>query len=565
MEQRILKNLKKTILIVDDEVVNRKLLGYIIGKEYNVIYAENGIQALAIIKENLSNISLVLLDLMMPRMDGYEVLKKMSKDKHMKLIPVIVLTSEDSAEVKSLRLGAVDFIHKPYDMPEVILARVRRAIELVERSRLIHTTRTDSLTGLFTREYFYEYCANIDTYNTDAEMDAIAINVNRFHLINELHGHSYGDNILRTISDEIKHSAEKTTAIACRCAPDTFFIYVPGGRNYRRLLNNIDRSLKKETGGNSRINIRMGVYENCDKGISIAQRFERAIIASNSLKNSYSSQYMLYDLKMHEDEMFSERLIGDIDRAIREHQFQIYYQPKFRITGDEPKLCGAEALVRWNHPECGMISPGVFIPLFEKNGLIRDLDLYVWTSAARQVREWKRSSGQKVSVSVNVSRVDIYDPELADHLQSIRKKHSLSKDEFILEITESAYTDESSEFEGQLAKLREMGFRLEMDDFGSGFSSLNMLTTISLDAIKLDMKFIRNICNNEKDARIVKLVKEIAEFLELPVIAEGVETKEQYELLKEIGIDIIQGYYFSKPLPAAEFEKFFTGRYAYDN
>ena len=135
----------------------------------------------------------------------------------------------------------------------------------------------------------------------------------------------------------------------------------------------------------------------------------------------------------------------------------------------------------------------------------------------------------------------------------------------MLEITESAYTDDTGHLENQLDKLRALGFRLEMDDFGSGFSSLNMLTSIKLDAIKLDMQFIRNLCNSEKDARIVKLVKEIAEFLELPVIAEGVETREQYEVLKDIGIDIIQGFYFSKPIPPAEFEKFFSGGYAYDN
>lgn len=565
MEKVIFQNLKKTVLIVDDEIVNRKLLGFIVGKEYNVIYAENGVQALEIIKENLDSLALVLLDLLMPKMDGYEVLKKMSKDKHMKLIPVIVLTSEDSAEVKSLKLGAVDFIHKPYDMPEVILARVRRAIELVERIRLINTTKTDSLTGLYTREYFYEYCANMDTYDADEDMDAIAINVNRFHIVNELHGHSFGDNILRTISDEIKHSIEKTTAIACRCAPDMFFIYTPNGKNYRKLVSNIERAIKRDIGNSSRISIRMGVYENCDKNIGIAQRFERAIVASNVLKNSYSSDYMLYDLEMHRNAIFDEKLINSIDEAINEHQFQIYYQPKFRITGEKPELCGAEALVRWIHPEHGLISPGIFVPLFEKNGLIRDLDHYVWNNAARQVKEWKRTAGQKVSVSVNVSRLDIYDPKLADTLLSIRKKHSLSKDEFILEITESAYTDDSVQLENQLEALRKMGFRLEMDDFGSGFSSLNMLASITLDAIKLDMKFIKNICASEKDARIVKLVKEIAEFLELPIIAEGVETKEQYEILKDIGIDIIQGYYFSKPLPAAEFEKFFTGDYAYDN
>ncbi len=555
----MLSNLKKSVLIVDDEAVNRKLLGYMIESEYNVIYAENGVQALSVIRDNVGIISLVLLDLLMPKMDGYEVLKHMKRDKHMKLIPVIVLTSENSAEVKSLKLGAVDFIQKPYSMPEVILARVRRSIELVERSRLIHTTRNDALTGLYTREYFYEYCANYDTYNFNVETDAIAVNVNRFHLINELHGHNYGDNILQAIAEEIKHITDSKKGMACRCAPDTFFIYCPAGLNYKKLLAGIDRAVRREAESSSRISLRMGIYEKCDKSVGIAQRFERAIIASNVLKNSYTSDYMCYDLKMHENEMFGEKLMNDMDAAIKEHQFKVYYQPKFRIDGDEPALCSAEALVRWNHPQYGMISPGVFIPLFEKNGLIHELDLYVWQNAAHQIREWKRSIGVSVPVSVNVSRVDIYYPNLADTLQAIRKKYSLSEDELILEITETAYTDDSFQFENQLERLRKLGFKLEMDDFGSGFSSLNMLTTLTLDAIKLDMSFIKNICTNEKDAKIVKLVKEIADFLGMPLIAEGVETEEQYRLLKEIGIDIIQGFYFSKPLPEAEFEQFITG------
>ena len=565
MESKIFKDLKKTVLIVDDEPVNQKMLGYIVGTEYHVKYADNGVQALEVIEQNLNKISLVLLDLMMPIMDGYTVLKKMKKDKHMKLIPVMVLTSEVSAEVKSLKLGAVDFIRKPYDMPEVILARVKRSIELVERNRLINTTKTDTLTGLYTREYFYEYCANMDTYNAGAEMDAVAINVNRFHLVNELHGHSFGDNVLRAISDELKFILDRTTGIACRCAPDTFFMYIPSGNNYAEIVSEIEHAIRRETGNSARISIRMGVYEKCGKNISIAQRFERAIVAGDSLKKNYSSEYMLYDLKMYENEMFGERLISDMDDAINGHQFKIHYQPKFTIGGDKPKLCGAEALVRWDHPRYGMIRPGVFIPIFEKNGLIRELDHYVWNNAARQIKEWETVTGKTVPVSVNVSRVDIYDPELASTLLAIQKAHSLSNEELILEITESAYTDDSGHLAAQLDKLRNLGFRLEMDDFGSGFSSLNMLTSINLDAIKLDMRFVKNILNSEKDAKIVKLVKEIAEFLELPVIAEGVETKEQYLLLKEIGIEIIQGFYFSKPLPAAEFEKFLTGGYKYDN
>jgi EAL domain-containing protein (putative c-di-GMP-specific phosphodiesterase class I) len=202
-----------------------------------------------------------------------------------------------------------------------------------------------------------------------------------------------------------------------------------------------------------------------------------------------------------------------------------------------------------------MISPGSFIPLFEENGLIQQLDHYVWEEAARQISEWKSRLGYSVPVSVNVSRVDIFNPMLGSILSDLIKINGFAPEKLLLEITESAYTDNSQEIIDTVKGLRKNGFKIEMDDFGSGYSSLNMLTSLPIDALKLDMKFIRNITEDTKASRLVGIMIDIARLLEVPVIAEGVETKEQMELLKSIGCDIIQGYYFSKPLPPEEFKK----------
>jgi len=546
--------IRRLVLIVDDEHVNRRLLGKIIEKEYDVIYAEDGQEALDLIRKREKTLSMILLDLIMPKMDGYELLALLHDDPSLSRIPVIVLTSERTAEVRSLQLGAADFITKPYDMPEVILARVRRSIELAEDSSIISATENDSLTGLYTKDFFFQHSVRHDQYYPEIPMDAIVINVNRFRLINELHGRLFGDTVISTIAGQLNRILDEADGIACRCEADTFYMYISHRDNYEAMLNRIVTELT-EVAGNSRINLRMGIYREVDKSIDIETRFDRASFACNSLRNNYKTGFVIYDDSMHEKELYSEKLIGDMDTGVEEKQFKVYYQPKYNITGAEPVLSSAEALIRWEHPEYGMVSPGNFVPLFEENGLVQKLDHYVWREAAAQIKRWKDKYGITVPVSVNVSRIDIYDPDLEQKLLNIVKENGLEPSEYFLEITESAYTDNSEQIIETVKKLREDGFRVEMDDFGAGYSSLNMLATLPVDALKLDMLFIRKICEDDKELRMVQLMIDIAKFLKIPVIAEGVETKEQYELLKKVGCDIIQGYYFSKPVPEHEFEK----------
>ena len=546
--------LKRTVLVVDDELINRELLGAILSRTYDVIYAENGRKAIDIVRKIPGRISLVLLDLLMPEVNGYEVLKAMQADLKLRKIPVIVLTSEKDAEVESLQLGAADFIPKPYNMPEVIMARVQRSIELAEDSDIILATETDRLTGLYNKEFFFQYCTKSDVYVPGRSMDAIAVNVSRFHLVNELKGRTFGDKVLCALADEIKYFAFQSEGLAGRGGSDLFFVYLPHCDSHRDFLESISDAAA-EIAGEGKINLRMGVYQNVDFSIGIEERFDKANIACNTLRKSVSEHYALYDSNLHEKELFAEKLMHEMDGALAEKQFKVVYQPKFNIKGDEPRLCSAEALVRWNHPELGMISPAVFIPLFEENGLIGKLDDYIWRDVARQIRLWKDKFGFTIPVSVNVSRIDLLSHRFEDRMTDIVHGNALQTSDMLLEITESAYTDNSDRIIEIANSLRERGFKLEMDDFGSGYSSLNMLAALPIDALKLDMKFVRRICENAKDLRMVQLMIEIAAFLNVPVIAEGVETGEQYRLLKENGCDIIQGYYFSKPLPVEQFSE----------
>ncbi|MBP5349644.1 MAG: EAL domain-containing protein, partial [Clostridia bacterium] len=280
----------------------------------------------------------------------------------------------------------------------------------------------------------------------------------------------------------------------------------------------------------------------------------------DTVRGSFTDCIAFYDNAMHEKEIYAERLLDEFDAAIDGKQFAIYFQPKYDVRPDTPILCGAEALVRWIHPELGMISPGVFIPLFENNGLIRILDRYVWRETVRHVAEWKKQYGSTVPVSVNVSRIDMLDPDLVGTLRDLVTEGGLDFSDLHLEITESAYTENARQIISTVNELREIGFVIEMDDFGSGYSSLNMIATLPIDVLKLDMVFIRSVFRENGNLRMLKVIVEIAETLSVPMIAEGVEKAEQLNTLRDMGCAMVQGYYFSPPLPAADFEKYVRER-----
>ena len=553
-------NGKRLVLVVDDERINQEMLKMILMDEYEILTADSGEMAWKMIHEYANHLSLILLDLNMPGMSGIELLRRTKADADVSQIPVIVVTSDATAEVQSLTEGAIDFIPKPYPQPGVIKARILRTIELSEDRQIINSTERDPLTGLYNREYFYRYAEQFDQYHENLPMDAIVLDVNHFHMINERFGNAYGDEVLTRIGQRVREMVIDTGGIVCRRAADTFMVYCPHGKDYEKILENSSIGLSGDNFGNNRVRLRMGVYQNVDKSLNIERRFDRAKMAADQVRNSYTRMISVYDENLHAKELYTEQLIEDFQQAIQEHQFQVFYQPKFDVRPEIPVLSSAEALVRWKHPELGMISPGVFIPLFEDNGLIQKLDYYVWEEAASQIRDWKIRFGITCPVSVNVSRIDMYDPHLIENLQNIVRKNQLETHDFLLEITESAYTQESEQIIETVNELRALGFRVEMDDFGTGYSSLSMISTLPIDALKLDMQFIRNAFNEHQDTRMLEVIIDIADYLSVPVIAEGVETEEQLKALKAMGCDMVQGYYFSRPVPPEEYEQFVIER-----
>ena len=436
----------------------------------------------------------------------------------------------------------------------VILYLLIQNIKAVRTAnRLISATETDDLTGLYNRKYFFQYAERMYREHPDQPMDAIVLNIEQFHSINALHGRDLGDQVLRTLGDEIQLIAKENQGIAGRFEADRFDIYCRHMSEYKTAFDRIQTRLN-EILPNAIIQLRMGVMPWREK-MEPEQMFDRARTACNMARGHYKEHLIIYDDTVSERESYEQRLTNDLRRALDAQEFEVFYQPKYDIQAEPPKLVSAEALIRWKHPKLGMIPPGDFIPLFEKNGQIGLLDKYVWTHVAEQIAKWRNQYGVTLPVSVNLSRIDVFDPQLEETLESILEKNQLDHDAFKLEVTESAYTENADQVIQVVGNLRNKGYEVEMDDFGTGYSSLNMLSAMPIDVLKMDRTFIRNIEFDEKDKQLVALILGIAKNLKLLVIAEGVETEAQLEELKKQGCELVQGYYFSRPLPPEEFER----------
>ena len=420
---------------------------------------------------------------------------------------------------------------------------------------LISATETDELTGLFNRSFFFQYANRMYREQPNIPMDAIVLNIEQFHAINALNGRTFGDTILRVLGSEIRNIAQTNEGIAGRYEADRFDIYCKHIDDYAAIFEKLQGRMDALSNKAS-IRLRMGVMP-WKEGMEPVQMFDQAHTACSMARTSYQAHYLVFDENVAKREIYEQRLLNDLRRALNEYEFEVYYQPKYNIQSEPPKLISAEALVRWQHPELGLIPPKDFIPLLEKNGKIGELDKYVWEQAARQIAMWKEEYGVTIQISVNLSRVDVFDPSLTTTLNDILAYHGLEHGAIKLEVTESAYIENASSIIRVVEQLRQNGYVVEMDDFGTGYTSLNMLSDIPIDVLKLDRAFIHNIEHNDKDFQLVALILGIAKNLGIHVVAEGVETEEQMNLLKKLGCSVAQGYFFSHPLPAPDFEKTF--------
>ena len=433
----------------------------------------------------------------------------------------------------------------------LLILRIRKKAK--EKEELIVATQKDELTGLYIRSYFYEYANKLFEDNPEMPMDTVVININNFHSVNSINSYEFGDIVLKELGEEISMFLDSQGGIASRTEADHFAIYCSQINNYHDLYNRLQERLDSIVSKTS-VQIRMGVMP-WHRGMEPKSLVDCAVIACNMARTIYKSPMLVYDEEMREKELFDQTLLNDLNRALENNEFLVYYQPKYDIQQTPYKVVGAEALVRWQHPKLGRLSPHKFIELFEKHGKISLVDKYVFEKVVDQIAIWKEKYGTTIPVSINLSRIDVLNPFLEETLDSTLKKRGLAPDAIGLEITESAYIENEKDFVSVIVSLRNKGYRIEMDDFGSAYSSLNLLTEMPIDTLKMDRILVKNIDTDKKRFRVAELVMRIAENLDVPVIAEGVENEKQLQILKKTGCAFAQGFYFAPALPIEEFEK----------
>ncbi len=418
----------------------------------------------------------------------------------------------------------------------------------------------DELTGVWNRRAFCEKVEKLVRENAEkiisGEYALACFDVIRFKAINDIFGMEEGDKLLKHIAEAIAKSA-KEEDIVCRSNADHFLLFShTSGQELELMVEQIltDISLYGQT---YEVTCNVGIYVTQDAGLAIESMIDRAVLAKSTIKGSYTIRYSYFTEQLRKEMLTEQEIVGMISGALAEKHFVIYYQPQYNhSTG---MLVGAEALVRWRHPEKGLISPGIFIPIFEKNGFITRLDLYVFEEVCAFIRKCIDRGEQLVPISTNFSRYDIFQPRFVEKLEEIRNRYEVPVQYLRVEITESAIVGGSQHTNEIIHKLHSFGYIVEMDDFGSGYSSLNVLKDIELDIIKLDMLFLSGEAESNRGGTIVSAVIRMAKWLGIPVIAEGVETVKQADFLKSIGCDYIQGYLYSKPLPEADYEQLITG------
>lgn len=436
---------------------------------------------------------------------------------------------------------------------EILICFIQDIQEQKEREGC-HVPQIDELTGLYLKNIFFEKAQQFLTDKNPQDYCMMAIDIEHFKLYNDWYGREAGDLFLKKIGICLKEQQEDGRCVAGYAGDDDFMVLAPLDW---KLLEHVQNQLvhyTKDKGDNVGFLPAFGIYLIQGDEERISTMHDRAIIAMNAVKGNYVSRVALYDTSMKKKMEDDQVLLSEIQRALAQKEFLVYYQPKCNmLTG---KITGLESLVRWKHPERGMVPPSEFIPVLEANGFITNLDLYAWELVCSHVSEWISKGYRAIPISVNVSRIDIYALDVVQVFENLIEKYNLEPRLIEIEITESAYVENYDVISGTVNDLRHAGFTVLMDDFGSGYSSLNMLRDVNVDVLKIDMKFLDMTENSfSRGVGILEAIVKMARLMRLRLIAEGVESKEQAEFLINIGCMYAQGYYYYRPMPREELEE----------
>ena len=538
-------NKKFKILIVDNNKESVKQLSEIVSSYYDVITAAPD-EAFNVISSQEEEIATAIFYIK----DALPILQKLRSHIPTEKIPVLINTDIDNSELENqlLDLEIIDFLKSPYDKRRV-LQRLKTAIKLSQANQAIDELERDELTGLFTRKAFLLKVEQFISHNREKNFCIIAFDFDNFKSSNSLYGVEKCNEFLAYSAREMMKAMP--AGISGRYGGDQYILFYEYNEQVDiERLNRVVKLILDNAPIPHQI-VKMGVYAPIDCELPLVICCDRAFLSIGGIKGKYGKNIAFFEETLQNQLLNEQRIIETMERALEESQFQVFYQPKHEtVTG---QIAGAEALVRWNHPEYGFMAPASFIPLFERNGFITKLDGFVLEQVCKDLKRWEQDGLPLVPISVNVSRRDFMEQGCIEKQYQMIDQYGIDHNLVHMEVTESLYSENTDLIISQVKKTQDMGFIIEMDDFGSGYSSLGSLATFPLNILKLDISFVRNIKKNEV---VIENIIKMAHRMGLLTIAEGAENIEQYKILKTLGCDYIQGFFFSKPLSCRDFEAY---------
>ena len=552
------KDVERILIADDDRSMRVALQNVLVNDGYEIESVSDGVEVVKRCEKNMP--SLILLDALMPNMNGFDACKKIRMLAGGKHVPILIVTAlEDEGSIEqAFDSGATDFIPKPVHFA-VMRQRVSR---LLKASRAeVHVRElayNDSLTGLPNRTMFIDQMNKlIKKVRPQSQMLAVLfLDLDRFKNVNDTLGHNVGDMLLKQVAERILSCVRSVDTVS-RLGGDEFTLALDGIEDSSVVANIADKICKRVgesysfSGKEVYVTASIGISLHPNDGEDIGELMKRADTAMFKAKERGDS-YLFYEPEMEAVVTNKVEIEQDLRHSLDREELDVYYQPKYNLETTE--VMGIEALVRWNHPEKGLVGPNDFIPLAEETGLISEVGLWVLISSCVQVQSWIDKGYKPIPVSVNLSGRQLENGKITSQVAQVLTESGLKPEYLELEITESIIMKHPEEVISILQQLKAMGIKLSIDDFGTGYSSLNYLRKFPIDLLKIDKAFVRDIETNNEDRLIVKGIIALAKSLNLEVLAEGVETGEQQKLLEEEGCDYIQGFYIGKPMKSEEFE-----------
>jgi diguanylate cyclase (GGDEF)-like protein len=557
---------RPVVVLADDDPSIRLMIRHVLeSEEFDIVEAADGIEAIKAVEKH--HPALVLLDAVMPGIDGFTTCKQI-KDKGHTDIPVMMITGldDDASVERAYDVGAIDFITKPIKWA-VLKHRVKSVVATVVAERKVELLAyRDTLTNLPNRLLFADRLEHsIDRAARHREsMALLLVDMDDFKLVNDSFGHDAGDKLIKAVGDLLSRSLRRADTVA-RLGGDEFAVIVEGidgvedaisiADNLSTILEHNVRLEDQETFTGASIGI--ALYP--DDGDDSRTLLKNADTALFRAKEKGRHCFQFYKPEMSVNAMERLELENSMRKALDEDQFVVYYQPTIDIHKNE--IVGVEALLRWEHPDKGIIKPNDFVPLAEDCGLIVPIGEKLIRTAARQVKAWKDEGFENQNVSINIAPRQFRDMDIVALFKEVMHENDLDGSYFTVEVVEAALLDNESEIESVLKTLSGMGITIALDDFGTGFASLAYLKDFPVDIVKIDRMFIEGTPDSRENTAIVEAIAGVTRGLRLRLLAEGIENERQLQMLKGLGCQLGQGYYWSKALPADQYEQFYLNRF----